>query len=613
MAGEAFRLNDGYPISISKDYRISLLDPSCVGCPSSAWISRGLVHFFGFHHEEAIVCFREALKLQPSPIRFVEDLNVTLLLHLLIASSSGPNYNFHAMNGYYDNAFAACDDELFPSAKVGFESVQSGLREICNFAGEKEGNDLNAILHALLSCEFFKCMLPGLHNSSIHVAECGLLQNATHAYRRAYEEHGDNEDVAFFTASTLMLSRPWGLFTHPGCQPTDPALVKEIRDMIDKGLETSGGKHIGLCHLKVHLEEMGPQPESALKCCDTLRRVLDASHLLHMATHIDCLVGDFESAARYNCLAIHADVKMCRGLPSSSPSSFFVGYMLHDFHMLTYACNLGGFEGKARWACNEMQKILDDDALLKNPMLLKGCEAYRPLLLHVLMRFGRYDEILEMQPSRILEREFCVSSSTLRAARSLAFAVKGRCLEARAERAEFNRLLEVVKEEGRFMHNNTSYDLLKIDGEKLMGEILFFEGKREDAFNHLRNAVVLNDNLKYDEPLGHGNPARHALGALLIKAAGFCCADNAAAVADRERWLEEARAVFLADLKFHPKNPWALRGLADCLKSQARHRQQNSAASLQEIDSVSAMFHSQRTSALADVDIKASCCCAHHG
>jgi TolA-binding protein len=44
-------------------------------------------------------------------------------------------------------------------------------------------------------------------------------------------------------------------------------------------------------------------------------------------------------------------------------------------------------------------------------------------------------------------------------------------------------------------------------------------------------------------------PARHALGALLLEQGKYM----------------EAETVYRADLKRHPKNPWALHGLADCL------------------------------------------------
>ena len=55
--------------------------------------------------------------------------------------------------------------------------------------------------------------------------------------------------------------------------------------------------------------------------------------------------------------------------------------------------------------------------------------------------------------------------------------------------------------------------------------------------------------MNYDEPWGWMQPARHALGALLLE----------------KRQIAEATEVYRADLKRHPNNPWALHGLAECL------------------------------------------------
>ena len=65
----------------------------------------------------------------------------------------------------------------------------------------------------------------------------------------------------------------------------------------------------------------------------------------------------------------------------------------------------------------------------------------------------------------------------------------------------------------------------------------------------------LDDAMNYDEPWGWMQPARHALGALLLET------ENVA----------EAEQVYRADLKRHPRNPWALHGLAECLTAEGKH------------------------------------------
>ena len=58
--------------------------------------------------------------------------------------------------------------------------------------------------------------------------------------------------------------------------------------------------------------------------------------------------------------------------------------------------------------------------------------------------------------------------------------------------------------------------------------------------------------MNYDEPWAWMQPARHALGALLLE----------------KGLIAEAAKVYRTDLKRHPKNPWALHGLAECVAVQ---------------------------------------------
>src|SRR5262249_28053236 len=111
------------------------------------------------------------------------------------------------------------------------------------------------------------------------------------------------------------------------------------------------------------------------------------------------------------------------------------------------------------------------------------------------------------------------------------------------------------------------------------------------AFTHLRQAVVLDDALPYDEPWGWMQPARHALGALLL---------------EQGHW-EEAEAVYRADLGLdqtlsracqHPGNLWSLHGLYECLRQ--RGETVETPLIKQQLD---------QALARADVPVYASCYC----
>ena len=98
----------------------------------------------------------------------------------------------------------------------------------------------------------------------------------------------------------------------------------------------------------------------------------------------------------------------------------------------------------------------------------------------------------------------------------------------------------------------------------------------------LRESVAAEDALRYSEPSPWMQPARHALGTLLLEA-------------DR---VEEAEVTYRADLERYPENGWALRGLTECLERRG---------ATAEAVRVRARF--ETAWARADVPIRASCFC----
>ena len=60
----------------------------------------------------------------------------------------------------------------------------------------------------------------------------------------------------------------------------------------------------------VHLMEMSPHPERALRAADRLRTAVpDAGHLVHMPTHIDVLCGLYKNVCDWNGMAVAVDRK----------------------------------------------------------------------------------------------------------------------------------------------------------------------------------------------------------------------------------------------------------------------------------------------------------------
>jgi tetratricopeptide (TPR) repeat protein len=162
--------------------------------------------------------------------------------------------------------------------------------------------------------------------------------------------------------------------------------------------------------------------------------------------------------------------------------------------------------------------------------------------------------------------------------------------EAEAHKSQFLAAKARVGE-GRRVHNNTVADLLDVAEAMLEGELEYRKGNYGVAYDHLRRSVALDDELPYDEPWGWMQPARHALGALLLE----------------QGHAEEAEAVYRADLGLdgslsracqHLENVWSLLGLHECLTRRGATAE--AAMIKQRLDLAQAR---------ADVPIKASCFC----
>ena len=338
----------------------------------------------------------------------------------------------------------------------------------------------------------------------------------------------------------------------------------------------------------------------------------DAGHLVHMATHIDVLVGDYESCVRWNARAIESDNKAMHFFPETSgTSSFYFGYIVHNFHIMVYGCVLGGFEQKAMHIANELNKYLHEDLFLQNPELTIYLESYAALDVHILVRFGRWKEILQLPPPRH-PKLMLYRSASLRYARALAFANLGNIEAAKVESRAFDVHRTDPEARNRILHNNSVAALLAVDAPMIRGEIAYHEGRQEASFILLRRAVRLQDNLHYDEPWGKMQPIRHALGGLLLE----------------QKRVEEAEEVFRTDLKFHPRNPWSLRGLIDCLEyklrklhgdgyegsccaSEQAKLSDNGTKIVMERNELEIIFQEQRKSEFADVEISKACACCN--
>jgi hypothetical protein len=92
--------------------------------------------------------------------------------------------------------------------------------------------------------------------------------------------------------------------------------------------------HPGLLHLYVHLMEMSPFPQRALRAGDRLREIVpDSGHLIHMPTHLDVLCGHYNDVLVHNQKALATDRRF---LAYSDDPGVYLVYVIHNFHFAIY-------------------------------------------------------------------------------------------------------------------------------------------------------------------------------------------------------------------------------------------------------------------------------------
>ncbi len=522
------------------------------------WFDRGLNWQFGFNHGEAIKCFRKALEHDPE----------CAMAHWGVSYASGPNYNlpWHLYDPHGRQM----------ALEASYDAMQGALLH-----AEKASPLEQAIIHAL----------PARYPQREAIEDMAPWDKAyTNEMRKVFEKYPDDLEVRAVFAESIMNETPWKMWDLGSGKPAEGAGTEEAIAVLEHAFDNipASWDHPGLLHLYVHLMEMSPFPQRALRAGDRLREIMpDSGHLIHMPTHIDVLCGYYRDVLVYNQKALEPDRRF---LAYSHDPGIYLIYVIHNFHFAIYGAMFLGQYTHAIEAAEELIATVPEAALrIESPPMADFLEAYLTMKQHVLVRFGKWREIIDQELPE--DRElYCSNVAMMHYAKAVAHSALGNVEEAESEKAQFLAAKARVPK-GRRVHNNTVIDLLGVAEEMLNGELEYRKANYEAAFAHLRKSVALDDALPYDEPWGWMQPTRHALGALLLE----------------QGHIEEAEAVYRSDLGLdgklsracqHPDNLWSLHGLHECLTRRG--------------EKVEAPLIRQRLDlavARAEIPIKASCFC----
>ncbi|MFH8932394.1 tetratricopeptide repeat protein [Streptomyces pristinaespiralis] len=521
------------------------------------WFDRGLIWSYGFHHEEAVACFEAAAASDPD----------CAMAYWGIAYALGPNYN-KPWEFFDAKELARTVERTHAAVERAHEKAAAAT----------------PVEQALIGALRYR------YPQAEAVEDCSVWNEPyADSMRAVYELAPYDLDVATLHADAQMNLTPWQLWDLRTGLPAEGSRTLEAKAVLERAIGTDAGKtHPGLLHMYIHLMEMSPTPEAALPVADRLRGLVpDAGHLQHMPTHLEVLCGDYRRVVSDNTNAIAADEKYHA---RAGAMNFYTLYRSHNYHFKIYGAMFLGQSSTALDTAAQLEASIPEELLrVQSPPMADWLEGFLAMRVHVLIRFGRWSDILAL-PLPADPELYCATTAMLHYARSVACSATGRIPEAETERVLFRQAVSRVTE-SRMLFNNTCVDILAIASEMLDGELEYRKGNHDAAFAALERSITLDDNLPYDEPWGWMQPTRHAYGALLLE----------------QGRVQEAEAVYRADLGLddtlprpsqHPGNVWALHGFHECLLRLGK--------------TAEALIVAQQlklASAMADVPINASCFC----
>src|SRR5215468_871272 len=468
---------------------------------AQAFFDQGLRLIYAFNHDEAGRSFRRATELDPK----------LAIAWWGVAEAVGPNYNDPASDERFKEAHDAIQkaadlsEGASPSEKAYIQAMQK------RFPADPKADRRKA------------------------------AEDYRDAMREVVKNFPDDLDAATLFAESGMNLHPWGLW-HVDGTPEDG--TEEVVATLESVLKRDPD-HMGAIHYYIHAVEASRSPQRALAGANRLAAMAPAAgHLVHMPGHIYIRTGDFDSAVKTNELAAAADRTYIQA--HGGKGLYPAMYYSHNLHFIAACSSMNGNYAQARKAAATLAQHVEPYVKEMPPL-----EGFMTVPIAVEIRFQKWDQILNMPQPKPDMKSVTVFWHF---ARGMALAGKGKVSDAEAELKIVAAAEAATPPDAIFQMpwNNKTKDVLKIAENVLGAKIAMAKHDSNSAIAQLREAVAIQDTLKYGEPPDWYFPVRESLGAALLL--------NGNAV--------EAEKVFRDDLDRNPRNPRSLFGLRESLKAQ---------------------------------------------
>jgi tetratricopeptide (TPR) repeat protein len=469
------------------------------------FFNQAIILAFAFNHAEAERSFRQAAELAPDhPMPWWG-----------IALVQGPNLNVPMME---------------PAIPVAWEALQKAEELKAN--GSRKEQDLISALSTRYEVN------PPEDRTSLDIAYANAMEQLAESYP-------DDQHIKALYAEALMDLHPWDFWTKNGDpQPWTPKILEVLESVIEVNPH-----HIGVNHLYIHATEASKTPELALESANNLRlAVPGAGHLVHMPSHTYIRVGEYHEGTLANQRAIQTDtdyVAQC-----NAQGVYPLVYVPHNQHFLWATATLEGRRNLSVEAAHQTADLVHNEAIHATGIPL--LEHFKVIPLFAYVRFGMWDEIMAHP----------VPGEGLFYSEGIWHYAQGKAYSAHQDfelaEQELGRIITIAEDETIELdpdHRN----LLKIARYVLEGEIAAGYEDYETAISKFNKALVIENEIPYDEPPKWFYPVRQKLGAVLLDAGKAA----------------EAESVYREDLDEFPRNGWSLFGLWQSLEAQGKSNEAN--------------------------------------
>jgi tetratricopeptide (TPR) repeat protein len=346
----------------------------------------------------------------------------------------------------------------------------------------------------------------------------------------------NDPEAATLYAAALMNLHPWNLWNLDGTPREDTVEITHALEQVLKRWP----RHIGANHLYIHALEGSPFPQRALPSARVLEHIAPAAgHLVHMPAHVYLRTGDYSSAVKSSLAAAEADRSYLR-VRTILNVPYVEGYAKHNLLYLVFAANMDGEFETASRAAKELSSST-------------RVQVFRVAEILVLLRFFRWTEILALPAE---DPKLTGIAFFRHYARGCAFARKGQLDLARDEEIAMRKTFEQIppgRAFGMFFNDWSTLD--RIAEASLAARVALSRGDRQKALAGWRSAVLVQDQLNFDDLPDWYYPVRESLGAVLLS-----CGER-----------KESEKIFREDLERNPRNPRSLFGLWKALLAQNKN------------------------------------------